>query len=108
MILPLILGFLLGVAALLFALQNTTVVALTFLGWQFESSLAVLVLTALTTGVLISLLASIPSFISSSMRIRGLKKENRKLAEEVDTQRQANNSVVVIEESAYPVLDIRS
>lgn len=105
-ILSLLLGFLLGAAALLFALQNTTIVALSFLGWQFESSLALLVLAALTTGVLISILASIPSFIGSSFRIMGLKKENRRLAEEVERQREAN--VVIIEPGVDPVLDIRN
>jgi lipopolysaccharide assembly protein A len=105
-ILSLLLGFLLGAAALLFALQNTEVVALRFLGWQFESSLALLVLAALTTGVLISILASVPSFIGSSLRIMSLKKENRQLAQEVERQREAN--VVVIDEGTNPVLDIRS
>lgn len=105
-ILSLLLGFLLGAAALLFALQNTEVVALRFLGWQFESSLALLVLAALTTGVLISILASIPSFIGSSLRIMNLKKENRRLAEEVERQREAN--VVVINDDVSPILDMRS
>jgi uncharacterized integral membrane protein len=105
-ILSLLLGFLLGAAALLFALQNTEVVALKFLGSQFESSLALLVLAALTTGVLISILASVPSVISSSLRIMSLKKENRRLAEEVERQRDAN--VVVIDQGVDPVLDIRS
>lgn len=105
-ILSLLLGFLLGAAALLFALQNTEVVALRFLGWQFESSLALLVLAALTTGVLINILASIPSFIDSSLKIMNLKKENRRLVEEVERQREAN--VVVINEDVSPVLDMRS
>lgn len=104
-ILSLLLGFLLGAAALLFALQNTEVVALSFLGWQFESSLALLVLAALTTGVVISILASIPSLIGSSLRIMSLKKENRRLAEEVERQREAN--VVVIDDRAPSVLDMR-
>ena len=105
-ILSLLLGFLLGAAALLFALQNTEVVALRFLGWQFESSLALLVLAALTTGVLISILASVPSFIGSSLRIMSLKKENRRLAQEVERQRE--EGVVVIDEGVPPVLDIRT
>lgn len=105
-ILSLLLGFLLGAAAFLFALQNTEVVSLKFLGSQFESSLALLVLAALTTGVLISILASIPSLISSSLRIMSLKKENRRLAEEVERQRDAH--VVMIDHGVDPVLDIRS
>ncbi len=106
MILSLIVGFLLGVAALLFALQNTSVVALTFLGWQFESSLALLVLIALAVGVLISLLVSIPSAVKDGLRIMALKKENRKLADELAAWKRPPETVVVAEEGS--VLDIRT
>jgi uncharacterized integral membrane protein len=105
MILPLILGFLLGAAALLFALQNTAVVALSFLGWQFESSLALLILIAFATGVIVSLLVSIPSAVRDSFRIMGLKKENKKLADQLASTPQV---VVAVEEPIAPVLDIRN
>lgn len=107
MILSLILGFLLGAAALLFALQNTAVVAVSFLGYQFESSLALLILITFAAGVLVSLLVSIPSAMKDSFRIMGLKKENRKLAETLASQQAAPN-VVVVEETVSPVLDIRN
>ncbi len=89
MILSLLVGFVLGVAALLFALQNTEVVALSFMGWQFESSLALLVLVAVGVGILISILAFIPSALARSFRIMGLKNENKKLVETVEAHRQA-------------------
>jgi uncharacterized integral membrane protein len=100
MIFSLILGFVLGAAALLFALQNTEVVSLTFMGWQFESSLALLVLVSLAAGMLISILASLPSHLSAKFKVMRLKHENRKLAEEVDMHRQAQTSapeVVVVQ-----------
>lgn len=106
MILSLFVGFVLGAAAILFALQNNEIVALTFLGWQFESSLALLVLVALATGVLISVLVSIPSAVAGALRISGLKRENRRLAEQVDLHQKtirANGATV-----GTPVLDIRS
>lgn len=84
-----ILGFFLGVGALLFALQNNEIVSLSFLGWHFDSSLALLVIVAVALGVLISLLAFLPSALSGSFRIMGLKKENRKLTEEVVAHQQA-------------------
>jgi lipopolysaccharide assembly protein A len=96
MIFSLILGFVLGAAALLFALQNTEVVALTFMGWQFESSLALLVLASLAAGMLISILASLPSAVSGKFREMRLRNENRKLAEEVDMHRQAANAPEVV------------
>lgn len=104
MILSLILGFLLGAAALLFALQNTGVTALTFLGWQFESSLALLILIAFAAGALTALLVSLPSALRDGFRIMRLKRENKTLADEVSRLR----STVLVEEEVAPVLDIRN
>ena len=106
MIISLILGFLLGVAALLFALQNTAVVSLTFLGWQFESSLALLILIAFAVGIIVSLLVSIPSAVKDGFRLMSLKKENKKLTEQLAASK-ADKDVVVIEEIP-PVLDMRN
>ena len=106
MILSLILGFLLGAAALLFALQNTSVVALTFLGWSFESSLALLTLMAFAAGVLVALLFALPAAIRDGLRIMNLRRENKKLAEEADTLR-AQPAAVIVEQDPN-VLDMRN
>ncbi len=44
MLIFLIIGLLLGGAAVIFALQNITAVTVTFFSWQFEGSLAMIVL----------------------------------------------------------------
>jgi len=109
MILSLILGFLLGAAALLFALQNTAVVSLSFLGWQFESSLALLILIALAAGIIVSLLVSIPSAVKDSFKLMGLKKDNKKLLDELAECRRTSQTVVnVVEEPLPQVLDMRN
>ena len=109
MILSLILGFLLGVAALLFALQNTAVVELSFMGWQFESSLALLILMAFAAGIIVSLLVSIPSAVKDSFRIMSLKNENKKLVSEVNECRRTSQTVVnVVDDTIPQVLDIRN
>ena len=109
MILSLILGFLLGAAALLFALQNTAVVSLSFLGWQFESSLALLILIALAAGIIVSLLVSIPSAVKDSFKLMGLKKDNKKLLDELaECRRTSQASSVITEEPLPQVLDIRN
>lgn len=104
MIISLVLGFLLGAAALLFAIQNTGPAALTFLGWQFESSLALLILIAFGAGALTALLVSLPSAIRDGFRIMKLKRANRALSEEMQRVR---NDAVAVEEPAS-VLDIRN
>lgn len=88
MILPLLLGFVLGAGAIIFALQNTSVVALTFLGWQFQSSLAMLIILATIAGALLGILFSLPSIIGRSLRVRALRKENKALREEAEELRK--------------------
>jgi lipopolysaccharide assembly protein A len=89
MILSLFVGFILGAAALLFALQNTEVVSLVFMGWQFQSTLALLVLVSVGVGVLMSVFASIPSAVASHFRVRILEKNNKNLVTEIEAYRQA-------------------
>lgn len=91
MILSLILGFAIGAGAIIFILQNTAIVALTFLGWQFESSLAIVVMLAILIGIVFSLLASIPSAINSTLILSKLRKENRNLQEEAEKYRHTAN-----------------
>ncbi len=102
MIFSLLLGIVIGAAALLFALQNMESVSLSFIGYQFESSLALLVIASVGVGMLICALASIPSAISSAFRIMGLKKENRKLVETV----QAHQDALATAASTEPVVTI--
>lgn len=106
MIFSLIAGFILGVAALFFALQNTQVVALMFLSWHFESSLALLVIVSVGFGILLSILVSIPSTISSTLKIMGLKKENKNLVQEVETHKQALESATASNQ-AQETIDLR-
>lgn len=108
MILSLIVGVLLGAAAVIFAFQNTEIVSLSYLGWQFETSLALLVVLSVGTGMLISLLVSLPSSVGKAMQIRQLKKENRRLVEEVEAERQAAVSAVVVADPDAEVIDLRS
>ena len=89
MIFALIIGFLLGASAILFILENTTVVALTFLSYQFESTVAVLVILAILVGAILALLITLPSAIGSSIKMHVLNKNNQALAREAELHRQA-------------------
>lgn len=89
MALTLILGFILGAASLLFIIQNTAIVALTFLQWQFQTSIAVLVLLAILVGIVFTILFILPGAIGDAFRMRRLSKHNEALAREAEAQRQA-------------------
>lgn len=88
MIFPLILGIVLGAFSVTFALQNVSVVTLTFFTWQFEGSLALILLLAVAMGILISLLIVLPESIGNYFRYRKLKKVSEKLEEELRKQKE--------------------
>ncbi len=83
MILFLALGLLIGVVAIIFALQNMQTITVTFFAWQFDGSLALILLLAVASGILMSLLFALPDVIRKSFLISKLKNTNDKLSDEV-------------------------
>lgn len=72
----LILGLIVAVAAVVFALQNSTLVPVTFFIWQSpEKSLALLILAAVAIGLLIGLLAILPGSVRNRWRVSNLRKQ---------------------------------
>ncbi len=96
MLLSLILGLIIGGATVIFALQNVFTVTVTFLSWELTASLAILIILSVLVGVLISLLMTIPGTIKNSFVIGKLKRENKKLTEELATAHQATTEVKVV------------
>jgi lipopolysaccharide assembly protein A len=60
--------------AILFAVQNNNPVTITFLTWKVQSPLALVLLIALATGALISLLASLPTTTRDKLNLRSHRK----------------------------------
>ena len=83
MIFSLILGVILGAAAVFFILQNTVLVTVSFLSWQFESSLAAVLFLTIICGGVITLLFLLPSVVRDSVYFSKLKRENRELDDEL-------------------------
>jgi uncharacterized integral membrane protein len=77
MIILFILGLLLGIGAVVFALQNTTVITVTFIHWQITGSLSLIILLAILCGVLASLLLFLPESMRSYARYRRSRKKAR-------------------------------
>ena len=74
-----LIGFLvLAVAIAIFAIQNSGEAVVKFIGWQFHSSLVVVVLISTAVGVIMAVLLSIPG----TFRLRArLKEQSQRIAE---------------------------
>lgn len=88
MIILFIIGLLLGAVSVIFALQNITVITVTFFSWQLTGSLALILMLAIGAGVLIATFLLLPEIMKNYFRYKNLKKENEKLAEELRKQKE--------------------
>ena len=61
--------------AVIFSVQNTSPVTINFLFWNFQGSLALILLITLVTGVLIGFLTSSPSLLKNRSAISTQKKK---------------------------------
>jgi len=71
----LILALLIAILAVIFAVQNVTLVTISFFAWNIHTSLAVALLIALGAGVLITLLVSVPGRIKGGWNSVSQKKK---------------------------------
>ncbi|MDP4020425.1 MAG: LapA family protein [Candidatus Adlerbacteria bacterium] len=92
MIFFLTLGIVLGIISVVFALQNTEVVTVSFLTWQFEGSLALVLLLTIMSGILMTLLILFPSLIKEAFSLASLKRQKKALEAELTTAKQAEPS----------------
>lgn len=83
MIISLILGVILGAISVIFISQNITIVTVSFLTWQMEGSLALVLLLTLLCGIIITLLLILPSLIKDTFYLSALKKEKKGLEDEL-------------------------
>ncbi len=87
MIIPLVMGLVLGAMTVIFALQNVTPITVVFMSWRIEGSLALILIITMLAGVAFSLLMSLPGLIKKSFQISGLKKQNRVVKEELENKK---------------------
>ena len=78
----------LGATTIVFALQNISVVTVSFFAWEITGSLSLVLLLAVTSGVLIAMLLLLPEFISNHFRHKSLTEENKRLKEDLEKQKQ--------------------
>ena len=89
MIFSLIFGVILGALSVIFILENTSIVTITFLSWQFEGSLALILMLTLVSGIIITLLLLLPSYIRDTFYLSALEKHKNGIdGELVETKRK--------------------
>lgn len=81
-----IIGILLGATVVVFALQNTEIITVSFFSWQFTGSLSFILFLTIMMGILTAILLMLPESINNYFKYRNLKKENEKLEEELRKQ----------------------
>ena len=80
----LVFALLIALVAVVFAVQNTALVTISFLVWDFNNSLAILILLTLFAGVLISILMSAPGWIKNRLAQSSLRKKMKELEAELN------------------------
>ncbi|WP_204138607.1 lipopolysaccharide assembly protein LapA domain-containing protein [Halomicronema sp. CCY15110] len=78
--------------AILFALQNTNLVTIQLFVWEYQQSLALVLLGTLAIGVILGLLVSVPTVIRRNVRISRQQTQVESLLQQVDEKTQAVQS----------------
>jgi len=84
----LILGIIIAIAAVIFALQNNLPVVVAIALWRFEGSLALVLLVSLGVGALIAGLLSSPAVIRGQWTMGRLRKQVADLERQLAAQQQ--------------------
>lgn len=77
--LMLILAIALAILTALFVIQNAAVITVSFLIWEFEASLALVLILTLGVGVLIGYLATLPASWRKSSELRQTRRRQSEL-----------------------------
>lgn len=88
MIVIVILGVMIAIFAIIFSFQNATTVVISLGAWQFEESLAIVLLITVAIGIIISSLLSIPTIMKRGWINSRQRKKILDLEAEVNQQAQ--------------------
>ena len=88
MLILVIVALLIAIFAVIFALQNTIMVTVTFLFWQFNGSLALILLVTLAVGAVVTFLAYLPALIRNHRSVRKLRRQATTLEKDLNENKQ--------------------
>ena len=71
----LIVAIILAALTAIFAIQNANVITVSFLGWETEASLALILILTLGVGILVGYLAGLPGRMKKGSQLRQARKD---------------------------------
>lgn len=77
----LILSLVIAFALVLFAVQNSSIVTVSFLSFNYSGSLAMILVVVFASGLLTGILLSLPSLLKKSSSLREQKRRMKQLEE---------------------------
>lgn len=80
----LVLALLIAIAIVLFAVQNSAIVTISFLSLNYNGSLALILVVVFTLGLLTGILISIPSLLRKGSDLREQKRRVKQLEQSID------------------------
>lgn len=80
-------SLLIAILAVIFALQNTDQITVSFLFWSYKGSLALVLLAALVAGALVSFFASLPALARNKWAIRAQRKRTQAVESDLASER---------------------
>ena len=80
-----ILSVIIAALSLILAFQNTVFVSVFFLNYEFSTSLALVILSALLVGFILGMLILVPIIFNVNMKNRNLMKLNKKFQSKEDS-----------------------
>lgn len=83
------------VAAVVFALQNSAVITISYFSWSISGSLSLLLIITLAVGFLLGVLLMVPSVFRRSRIASGLKRQVSVLEKEKSKVGQASTEMAV-------------
>lgn len=97
----LIIALIITILAVIFALQNTAAVTVTFFAWQFDQSLALVLIITIILGVVIGLLTILPGSVRNKWKLSNLRKKSdaldKKLKEETAKREEVERQLLLLQ-----------
>ena len=83
-----IVALIIAVLAVVFAIQNASIILISFLAWQFQGSMALVLLLTFVLGFIAALLIVLPKLIRGNLMISSQKKKLGELPEKIEGENE--------------------
>ncbi|MBN1622696.1 MAG: LapA family protein [Endomicrobiales bacterium] len=83
-----------AIFAVIFAVQNTAVVTISFIAWRFQGSLALILLIAFGLGAIVSVLVSLPASMKRGRLLAQYKKKLQDIKRENPDQEEPSEDIL--------------